>query len=93
MYLSFVVHKLAKFSANPGKVHFEGLINLLRYIRYNKTLGLIYYADMNDAPVTDLLRKASIKTENHFVDFMIIVGNIVKTLSEAQEHTLSFIGS
>ena len=37
--LSFAVHKLAKFSANPGKVHFEGLIYLLRYIRDNKTLG------------------------------------------------------
>ena len=30
MDLSFVIHKLAKFSANPGKVHFEGLIHLLR---------------------------------------------------------------
>ena len=38
--LSFEVHKLAKFSANPGKVHFEGLVHLLRYIRDNKTLGL-----------------------------------------------------
>ena len=28
--LSFSVHKLSKFSANPGKVHFEGLIYLLR---------------------------------------------------------------
>ena len=28
--LSFSVHKLAKFSANHGKVHFEGLIHLLR---------------------------------------------------------------
>ena len=28
--LSFAVHKLAKFSANTGKVHFEGLIHLLR---------------------------------------------------------------
>ena len=28
--LSFSVHKLTKFSANPGKVHFEGLVNLLR---------------------------------------------------------------
>ena len=27
--LSFAVHKLAKFSANPGKVHFEGLILFL----------------------------------------------------------------
>ena len=31
--LSFAVHKLAKFSDNPGKVHFEVLIHLLRYIR------------------------------------------------------------
>ena len=30
--LSFSVHKLAKFSANPSKVHFEGLVHLLRYI-------------------------------------------------------------
>ena len=32
-------------------------------------MGLKYYADMNDAPVTDLLRKDSIKTENHLMDF------------------------
>ena len=67
--LSFAVHKLAKFSANPGKIHFEGLVHLLRYIRDNKTLGLKYYADLNDAPVTDLLRKAIIKTKNHLMDF------------------------
>ena len=51
---SFAVHKLAKFSENPDKVHFEGLIHLLIYIRYNKTLGLKYYSDLNDAPVTYL---------------------------------------
>ena len=33
--LSFAAHKLAKFSANPGKVHFEGLTHLFRYIRDN----------------------------------------------------------
>ena len=38
--LIFSVHKLEKSSANPGKVQFEGLIHLLRYIRDNKTLGL-----------------------------------------------------
>ena len=62
--LIFAVHKLAKFSANPGKVHFEGLIHLLRYIRDKKILGLKYYADLNDAPVTDILRQANIKTNN-----------------------------
>ena len=71
MDLSFAVHKLAKFSDNPGKVHFELLIHLLRYIRYNKTLGLKYYEDMNDAPVTDLLRQASITTENHVINFYV----------------------
>ena len=69
MDFSFAVHKLAKFSANPGKVHSEGLMHLLRYIRYNKTLGLKYYADINDAPVTDLLKQANIKTKNHLMDF------------------------
>ena len=42
---------------------------MLGYIRYYKTLGLKYYADLNDAPVTDILRQANIKTKNHFTDF------------------------
>ena len=69
MELSFAVYKLAKFSENPVKVHFEGLIHFLRYIRDNNTLGLKYYADMNDAPVTDILRQANIKTKNHLMGF------------------------
>ena len=69
MEFSVSVHKLAKFSANPGKVNFEGLVHILRYIRDNNTLGLKYYADMNDAPVTDLLIQAVIKTENNLMGF------------------------
>ena len=69
MDLSFAVHKLAKFSANTGKVQFEGLVHLLRYIRDNKTLGLKYYADLNDAPVTDLLIQSNIKTNNNLMAF------------------------
>ena len=69
MYLSFAVHKLATFSANPGKVHSEVLVHFFRYISYNKTLGLKYYADLNDAPVTDILRQANINTKNHLMDF------------------------
>ena len=65
----FSVHKLAKFSSNPGKVNFELLVYLLRYIRDNKTLGLNYYANMKDAPLSDLLRKASMNTENKLMDF------------------------
>ena len=58
--LSLAVHKLEKFSANPEKLYFEGLVHLLRYIRDNNNLGLKYYADMNDAPVSYILRQASI---------------------------------
>ena len=42
---------------------------MLGYIRDNKNLGLKYYADLNDSPVTDILRQASIKTKNHLMDF------------------------
>ena len=69
MDLSFEVHKLSKFSENPCKVHFEGLVHLLRYIRYNATLGLKCYADLNDALVSEILRQFSIKTENQLVAF------------------------
>ena len=41
----------------------------MRYIWDNNTLRLNYYVDMNDALVSDLLRQASIKTENHLMAF------------------------
>ena len=69
MGLSFSAHKLAKFSSNHGKVHSELLVHLLRYIRDNKTLGLNYYANIKDAPLSDLLRKARINTENKLMGF------------------------
>ena len=69
MYLSYAVHKLAQFSPNPGKLHFEGLVHLFIYTRDNNILGLKYYADINDAPLSDLFRKASINTENQFRNF------------------------
>ena len=67
--LSFSIHKLTNFSGNPLKVHFEVLVHLLSYIRDNKTLGLKYYADMNDLPLSDLLMQASIQTKNPLMNF------------------------
>ena len=32
-------------------------------------MGLKYYADINDAPVPDILRQANIKTKNQLMDF------------------------
>ena len=67
--LSFSVHKLARFSSNPGKVHSEGLVHVLRYIRDNKTLGLKYYSDMKCALLSDLLRQYNITTEDKMMVF------------------------
>ena len=90
MDLSFAVHKLAKLSANPGKVHLEELVHLFRYIRENKTLGLKYYADMNDAPVTDLLRQASIKTDNHLMAFYRSIHYLLSSRDNLPWHTCRF---
>ena len=65
----FAVHKLSKFSLNPGKVNFEGLVHLLGHIRCNNILGLKYYYDMKGAPLSDLLIKANSKTENQLMVF------------------------
>ena len=83
--LIFAVHKLAKY---PGKINFDGLIHLLRYIRKNKTSGLKYYADLNDAPVTDLLRQASIKEENRLMN---VSDSIWKDCPDTGRSTGSYI--
>ena len=67
MDLSFAVQKLSNFSSNPGRVHFEGLVHLFRYIRGNTTLGLNFCADIKDAPLSDLLIQASIKNKNELM--------------------------
>ena len=63
------MQELAKFSSNPGKVHFEGLVQLFRYIRDNTTFRLKYYSDMNDSPVYYMLRQASIENKNKLMAF------------------------
>ena len=67
--LCFAVHNLEKFPSDPGKVHFEGLVHLLRYIRYNKNLGLRYYSKIEDALLSEILIQASIRTEKQSMVF------------------------
>ena len=67
--MSFSVNKLAKFSSNPGKLHFEGLVNLMRYISDIKLLSLKHYDDMKYAPLSYLLMQAIIDTDNKFIGF------------------------
>ena len=63
----FSVNKLKRVSSDTGRLHFKVLVHLLRYIRYNKNLGLIYYANIEDAPLSYPLRQAVIKTENQLM--------------------------
>ena len=65
----FALHKLESFSSNPGKLNFEGLVHLLRYIRDNNNLVLRYYSNVEDAPLSDLLIQARIKSENQLMIF------------------------
>ena len=58
---------MAKFSSNPGKLHFEGLVHLLTYIRENNNLVLIYYANIKDAPISDLLIEAIVNIDKQLV--------------------------
>ena len=60
---------MENFSSNPGRVHSEGLVHQLSYIKVNKNLGLKYYTKIEDAPLSDLLRQAIIKSENQFIMF------------------------
>ena len=62
---------------NPGKEHFEGLVHLLRYIGYNKTLGLNKFSGMEDAPLYDLFGQVNINTENQIMFFSDLVDNII----------------
>ena len=67
MNLCFTAHNLEKSSSNPGKVHFEGLVQLLIYIRDINNLRLKYYANIEDAPLSDLLIKVIVHTENQLM--------------------------
>ena len=69
----------------------KNLVHILRYIRENKTLGLKYYTDINDAPISDLLRQAGIKTENQLMAFSDFSCQYFHTLAEVQEYKLYFI--
>ena len=85
---SFAVHKLANFPSNPGKVHFDVFVNLLIYIRDNNILGLNYFTDIKDAHLSDLLRQASIKTENQLMD---LSDSSWKDFPDASRGTVEYI--
>ena len=67
--LCFALHKLAKFLSNTGKVQYESLVHLLRYVRDNNILCLIYYSNIEYVPISYLLIQSIINTENQSLVF------------------------
>ena len=68
----FFSTQVGKVFINPGKVHFESLVHLLICIRDNKNLGLRYYSNIENVPLSNFLIQASIKTENQL---MVLYGS------------------
>ena len=69
VYLCLAVNKFIKFLSNIGNVHFEGLLHLLRYIWDNNSLGLRYYSQIEDAPLSELFIHSIIHTDNQLMMF------------------------
>lgn len=67
--ITFAVNKLAKFSERPGKKHFEAILHVLRYLRDNTFIGLKFYSNASEAPITHMLHEAGIQQDHPFYTF------------------------
>ena len=63
----FCITQAGKVSSNPGKLHFEVLVHLLRYIRETKNLGLGYYTKIEYVPISGIFIQAIVNTENQLM--------------------------
>jgi hypothetical protein len=67
--ITFAVNKLAKYSKKPGKTHFEAMLHTLRYLRDNSLIGIKFYSDMNDSPISHMLIAENIQQNHPFFTF------------------------
>jgi hypothetical protein len=65
----YAINKLAKFSRRPGKVHFEALLHVLRYLRDNCHHGIRFYSNSDDAPIMKMLKMQSLQQHHPFFGF------------------------
>jgi hypothetical protein len=65
----FAVNKLAKFTHKPGRLHFEAMIHLLRYLRDHSHVGVRFYNDYLNAPMTKALIAENISITQPFFGF------------------------
>jgi hypothetical protein len=65
----YAVNKLAKFTRQPGRNHFEALLYLLRYLRDNALLGIKFYSNLSRAPLVAMLKSQEIEQTQAFFGF------------------------
>ena len=53
--ICYAVNKLAKFTRHPGRVHFNALIHVLRYLRDNSLLGIRFYSEPAQSPLMSMI--------------------------------------
>jgi hypothetical protein len=53
--LQFSVRKLAKHMRLPGRTHFQTLMHTLHHVRCHHLVGITFYSDVMDAPVSRLM--------------------------------------
>ena len=60
----FAIRKLCRFISKPGRPHFQAALHLLHHFRCHPPRPLIYYHDLQNAPITRMLKEVP-----EFIDF------------------------
>lgn len=82
--ISYAVNKLAKHTRKPGNKHFEVLLHLLRYLHDSSYLGLCYYSNIDESPLTKMLTEQNLKPHHPFYGFSDSSWNDDQDTAEAE---------
>ena len=63
--MCYAVNKLAKFSNNPGIVHYKALLHLIGYLKGHGDKGLRFYKDIKLSPIYKILKENNIEINNN----------------------------
>ncbi len=65
----YAINKLAKFTHKPGRIHFEAMVHLLRYLQDHSNVGIRFYSDYINAPMTKALIAENVLITHPFFGF------------------------
>ena len=68
--ITYAVNKLAKFSNNPGVIHFRAILHLIGFIKSTSSKGIKFYANIKHSPIHKMLKDNNIQiTEETVLTF------------------------